>query len=121
MYGFGIAGGLWGGVIADQLAVPFADAMLVPLPDGIDVVAAASVADNVSDGYRHVAPHLPALSLCVGGSTKLPDHALTTPGLPQWSPPVIGGSTEPSARDSEPVGVPQWSPPVIGGSRARKI
>jgi alcohol dehydrogenase len=31
------------------------------LPDGIDVVAAASVADNVSDGYRHVAPYLPAL------------------------------------------------------------
>ena len=51
-----------GRVIADQLAVPFADAMLVPLPDGIDVVAVASVADNVSDGYRHVAPHLPALS-----------------------------------------------------------
>jgi alcohol dehydrogenase len=61
MYGFGIAGGLWGGVIADQVAVPFADAMLVPLPDGIDVLAAASVADNVSDGYRHVAPYLPAL------------------------------------------------------------
>jgi len=61
MYGFGIAGGLWGGVIADQLAVPFADAMLVPLPDGIDVAAAASVADNVSDGYRHVMPYLPAL------------------------------------------------------------
>jgi alcohol dehydrogenase len=61
MYGFGVAGGLWGGVIADQLAVPFADAMLVPLPDSIDVVAAASVADNVSDGYRHVAPYLPAL------------------------------------------------------------
>jgi len=61
MYGFGIAGGLWGGVIADQVAVPFADAMLVPLPDGIDAVAAASVADNVSDGYRHVAPYLPAL------------------------------------------------------------
>jgi alcohol dehydrogenase len=41
--------------------VPFADAMLVPLPDGIDPVAAASVADNVSDGYRHVAPYLPEL------------------------------------------------------------
>lgn len=61
MYGFGIAGGLWGGVIADQVAVPFADAMLVPLPDGTDAAAAASVGDNVSDGYRHVAPYLPAL------------------------------------------------------------
>lgn len=61
MYGFGVAGGLWGGAIADQLAVPFADAMLVALPAGIDPVAAASVADNVSDGYRHIAPHLPRL------------------------------------------------------------
>jgi alcohol dehydrogenase len=61
MYGMGLAGGPWGGAFSDQLAVPYADAMLVPLPDGIDPVAAASVADNVCDAYRHVAPHLPAL------------------------------------------------------------
>ncbi|GAA5144323.1 alcohol dehydrogenase catalytic domain-containing protein [Pseudonocardia eucalypti] len=61
MYGFGLAGGLWGGALADRLAVPFADAMLVPLPDGLDPAAAAGVADNVSDAYRQVAPHLPAL------------------------------------------------------------
>ena len=61
MYGMGLAGGLWGGAFSDQLAVPFADAMLVPLPEGVDPVAAASVADNVCDAYRHIAPHLPAL------------------------------------------------------------
>ncbi len=61
MYGMGLAGGPWGGAFSDQLAVPYADAMLVPLPDGIDPVAASSVADNVCDAYRHVAPHLPAL------------------------------------------------------------
>jgi alcohol dehydrogenase len=61
MYGFGLAGGLWGGALADQLAVPYADAMLVPLPDGIEPAAAASVADNVVDAYRHIGPHLPAL------------------------------------------------------------
>lgn len=61
MYGFGMAGGHWGGTLADELAVPFADAMLVPLPDGVDPIAAASVADNVSDAYRHVAPYLPNL------------------------------------------------------------
>ena len=61
MYGFGIAGGLWGGALADLMAVPYADAMLVPLPDGIDPAAAAGVADNVSDAYRQVAPHLPGL------------------------------------------------------------
>jgi alcohol dehydrogenase len=61
MYGFGIAGGHWGGAVADELAVPYADGMLVALPDAIEPAAAASVADNVSDGYRHVAPHLPGL------------------------------------------------------------
>lgn len=57
MYGFGIGGGHWGGAVSDELAVPYADGMLVPLPDGVDPAAAASVADNVSDGYRHVAPY----------------------------------------------------------------
>src|SRR6266702_185126 len=34
MYGFGLGGGHWGGAFSDQLAVPYADAMLVPLPAG---------------------------------------------------------------------------------------
>ncbi len=61
MYGMGLLAGHWGGAFSDQLAVPHADAMLVPLPAGIDPVVAASVADNICDAYRHVAPHLPAL------------------------------------------------------------
>jgi alcohol dehydrogenase len=61
MYGFGLGTGHWGGAFSDELAVPYADAMLVALPDGIDPAAAASVADNVCDAYRHVGPHLPAL------------------------------------------------------------
>jgi alcohol dehydrogenase len=61
MYGFGLAGGPWGGAIADLVGVPFADAMLVRLPEGVDPVAAASIADNVSDAFRHVAPYLPGL------------------------------------------------------------
>ncbi len=61
MYGFGLAGGHWGGAIADKLAVPFADGMLVPLPAGVDPAAAASVADNVADAWRHVGPYLPKL------------------------------------------------------------
>lgn len=61
MYGFGVAGGHWGGAVADELAVPYADGMLVSLPQGIEPATAASVADNVPDGYRHVAPHLPGL------------------------------------------------------------
>ncbi len=61
MYGFGVATGHWGGAFSDELAVPYADAMLLPLPDGIEPAAAASVADNVCDAYRHIGPHLPAL------------------------------------------------------------
>jgi alcohol dehydrogenase len=61
MYGFGFGGGHWGGAFSEQLAVPFADAMLVPLPAGIDPVAAVSVADNVCDAYRNVAPYLPSI------------------------------------------------------------
>jgi alcohol dehydrogenase len=60
-YGMGLATGHFGGAFSDQLAVPYADAMLVSLPEGIAPVAAASVADNICDAYRHIAPHLPAL------------------------------------------------------------
>jgi alcohol dehydrogenase len=38
--------------------VPHANTMLTPLPARVDPVAAASVPDNVLDGYRAVAPHL---------------------------------------------------------------
>jgi alcohol dehydrogenase len=87
MYGFGVGGGHWGGAISDQLAVPYADAMLVPLPEGIDPVAAASVADNVCDGYRHVAPYLPEMLrrdpdaevLLLAGVTRRPIFSPSTP------------------------------------------
>ncbi len=60
-YGMGLATGHFGGAFSDQLAVPYAEAMLVPLPAGVDPAAAASVSDNLCDAYRHVGPHLPAL------------------------------------------------------------
>jgi alcohol dehydrogenase len=44
--------------------------MLVPLPRAIEPAAAARVADNVPDGYRHVAPHLPDL-LAVGHPPRM--------------------------------------------------
>jgi alcohol dehydrogenase len=78
MYGFGLTGGHWGGALSDELAVPFADGMLVPLPDGVEPAAAASVADNVCDGYRHVAPYLSELralgdpSVLIVGAMKQP-------------------------------------------------
>jgi alcohol dehydrogenase len=72
MYGFGKLGGLaWGGVLADVVRVPFADAMLVAAPRGVPAQALASAGDNVADGHRTVALHLAerpgAPVLVVGG------------------------------------------------------
>lgn len=71
-YPFGAAYGLkptsgteFGGALSDLMRVPFADHMLVELPAEVDPVAAASISDNVSDGWRGVAPHL---KLRPGGS-----------------------------------------------------
>jgi len=53
-----LSGTEYGGMLTDLVRVPHAGTMLTPLPHGIDPVAAASVPDNVLDGYRSVAPHL---------------------------------------------------------------
>lgn len=58
MYGMAPLAGLdGGGFMADLVSVPFADAMLVPLPDGVDPVAVASMSDNIPDGWRAVGPY----------------------------------------------------------------
>lgn len=44
----------WGGAISDVLRVPYADAMLVKLPAGLDPIAAAALGDNAIDGFRTV-------------------------------------------------------------------
>jgi threonine dehydrogenase-like Zn-dependent dehydrogenase len=73
-YGMRPLGGDWGGALADSLRVPFADAMLVPLPDGVEPAAVASVPDNVVDGFRTVAgplaAHPGAEVLVVGGAAR---------------------------------------------------
>ena len=53
-----LSGTEYGGMLSDLVRVPHADAMLAPLPPGLDPVAVASVPDNVVDGYRAVAEHL---------------------------------------------------------------
>lgn len=72
MYGFGDLGGKhWGGALAEVMRVPFADAMLVPLPAALEPGTMASAADNIPDGWRTVGPHLRAAPgadvLVVGG------------------------------------------------------
>jgi alcohol dehydrogenase len=62
----------YGGALSDLVEVPFGDAMLVPLPAGVDPVAAASASDNIPDGWRAVAPFLTQLPgapvLVLGGA-----------------------------------------------------
>lgn len=53
-----LSGTEYGGMLSDLVRIPHAATMLTPLPQGVDPVAAASVADNVLDGFRAVAPHL---------------------------------------------------------------
>ena len=75
MYGFGAFGGDWGGFLSDLVRVPYADHMLAPLPEGVSAEAAASVSDNVVDGWRLVAPGLEqwpgAEVLIAGGSPSI--------------------------------------------------
>jgi threonine dehydrogenase-like Zn-dependent dehydrogenase len=53
-------GGAWGGLFSDLVRIPWADAMLVPLPAGLDPVAMASASDNWPLAWRLVVPHLRA-------------------------------------------------------------
>ncbi len=58
-FGLGTMGGLaWGGLLADCALVPYADAMLVRVPNGIAPAAIASVSDNIADAWRTVGPQL---------------------------------------------------------------
>lgn len=82
MYGFGALGGEWGGMLSDLALVPYADAMLVPVPDGVDPAVVASAADNMPDGWRTVAPALadvPAADVLIvggGGGRSIPLYAI---------------------------------------------
>jgi alcohol dehydrogenase len=80
-YGLGALGGNWGGMLSDLALVPYAQAMLVPLPGGIDPAVVASAADNMTDGWRAVAPALtevPAADVLIvaGGARSIPLYAV---------------------------------------------
>jgi alcohol dehydrogenase len=82
MYGFGALGGDWGGMLSDRTLVPYAQAMLVPLPGGLDPALVASAADNITDGWRTVAPalaELPAADVLIvsgGAARSIPLYAV---------------------------------------------
>src|ERR1700758_1753114 len=57
MYGMApLAGMDGGGFMSDVVVVPYADAMVIPIPASVDHVAIASLSDNIPDAWRAVGP-----------------------------------------------------------------
>jgi threonine dehydrogenase-like Zn-dependent dehydrogenase len=83
MYGLPLGPG-YGGFLSDLVSVPYADAMLLPVPDDVDPAAVASLSDNIPDAWRTVGPHLddepgsPVLICAGGGSIALYATALAS-------------------------------------------
>jgi len=73
-FGFGSAGGGHGGGLADLIAVPAADHLLIPAPDGVPNEVLCTLPDNVCDAYRTVGPQLEAFPgaevLIIGGTAQ---------------------------------------------------
>lgn len=70
MYGLGAVTGNWGGGFSDLVRVPFADAMLVRLPDGVPPASVAAASDNLTNAFEAVVPHLkrsPGASVLIAG------------------------------------------------------
>jgi alcohol dehydrogenase len=80
-YGLGPLGGAgWGGAFADVVRVPFADAMLLPVPAHVPATSLASASDNLVDAWRTVAPGLrdwPGADVLIvaGGARGIPLYA----------------------------------------------
>jgi threonine dehydrogenase-like Zn-dependent dehydrogenase len=123
-YGLGQMGGLeWGGLLADLVVVPHADAMLVKLAAGIDPLAIASASDNIADGWRTVAPQLAAEPgaevLVVGGDAGPNSIGLYATGL---AVALGAGSVTYLDHDSDRLAIAAaFGAEVIEGLPSRKI
>jgi threonine dehydrogenase-like Zn-dependent dehydrogenase len=83
-YGFGPAVAEWGGFLSDLVAVPYANAMLVPVPEGLAPASVASASDNIADAWRAVGPPLerePGGSVLVVGGAGAGSIGLYAAGL----------------------------------------
>ncbi|GAA1749780.1 alcohol dehydrogenase catalytic domain-containing protein [Streptomonospora arabica] len=73
-FGFGPASGDWGGMVTDTFRVPFADHMLVEVPDTVPSLRVAAAGDNLADAWRTVAGPLArrpeGTVLVLGGGAK---------------------------------------------------
>jgi len=70
MYGLGALTGNWGGGFSDLVRVPFADAMLVRLPEGVPPESVPGASDNLTNAFEAVVPHLrrlPGASVLIAG------------------------------------------------------
>ncbi|HEX6394239.1 MAG TPA: alcohol dehydrogenase catalytic domain-containing protein [Acidimicrobiales bacterium] len=73
-FGFGSAGGGHGGAVADVVAVPSADHLLLLAPEGIPTTALCTLPDNLVDAYRAVGPPLserPGAEVLIVGSAAV--------------------------------------------------
>jgi threonine dehydrogenase-like Zn-dependent dehydrogenase len=86
----------YGGFASDAVRVPYADAMLVPIPEGIEPASVASLSDNIPDAWRCVAPPLnenpgsPVLVVMGAGSIALYSVAIAR-ALGAERVDVVGG------------------------------
>jgi alcohol dehydrogenase len=55
-YGLGEAGGGFGGGMSDLLSVPYADAMLLKVPEELSAVDSVAMGCNLTEAYRCLAP-----------------------------------------------------------------
>lgn len=99
-FGFGSACGEWGGMASDLVRVPFADHLLVGLPEAVPAQRVAAASDNLADAWRCVVPHLEAYPharvLIIGGGAQ--SIGLYAAGLA-----VAHGAEDVTYLDTDPV------------------
>lgn len=79
MYGIGAAGGNWGGAMADEIRVPWADINLRKIPEGISSRCLAPASDNLADALRCVERPLaekPDATVLIMGQGSIPLYAV---------------------------------------------
>jgi threonine dehydrogenase-like Zn-dependent dehydrogenase len=99
-YGFGPASGPWGGMVADELRVPFADHMLVAVPADVPPLRVAAASDNLADAWRSVVTPLRDRT---GGSVLIIGGGAKSIGLYAAGLAVAQGATVVHYVDDDPV------------------
>jgi threonine dehydrogenase-like Zn-dependent dehydrogenase len=98
-FGLGPASGPWGGMVADEIRVPFADHMLVPVPAGVPPERVAAASDNLADAWRSTAPPLAERE---GGSVLVLGGGAKSIGLYAAGLAVVHGAGVVDYRDDNP-------------------